>query len=69
MTIRTYTKAELAMLYCPDRPVTLAVKTLRRWIQHHPTLMDELRAVGYQPRRKHFMPKEVEMIMERLGGV
>ena len=38
MEMRCYEKAELAMLYFPHLPATLAMRKLRRWIRYNPEL-------------------------------
>jgi len=66
-TIRPYNKAELAMLYSPHASQESAVKTLYRWINACPLLMEELHALHYQPRRHTFLRPEVEAIVRHLG--
>jgi hypothetical protein len=67
MTIRTYTKAELAMLYCPDRPVDVALQTFSRWVKRNKNLTAELHAMGYNKYARNFTPREVEAIVRYLG--
>ena len=66
-TPRTYLKSELAMLYAPDSCIDTAVKNLYRWIQHCQPLCRDLEKMNYNPRRKHFMKREVEAIVHHLG--
>ena len=66
-TPRTYLKSELAMLYAPDSCIDTAVKNLYRWIQHCQPLCRDLERMNYNPRRKHFMKREVEAIVHHLG--
>ena len=47
--IRPYAKAELASLYSPNVAPRSAVKTLVRWINGCPVLMEELRALNFSP--------------------
>ena len=66
-TPRTYLKSELAMLYAPDSCIDTAVKNLYRWIHHCQPLCRDLERMNYNPRRKHFMKREVEAIVHHLG--
>lgn len=36
--IRTYTKRELACLYCPNTTARCAIRTLTRWIKRNPQI-------------------------------
>ncbi len=65
--IRTYSKAELAMLYCPNQCVTLALSSLYRWMKLNTSLMAELQSVGYYKYRHSFTPLEVRIIVKYLG--
>ena len=65
--IRPYAKAELASLYCPHVAPDSAMKTLKRWINGCPLLVEELRALRYQPHRHSFLKPEVEAIVRHLG--
>jgi hypothetical protein len=65
--IRAYTKAELAQLYNPHLSYITSLQQLRRWLQHNPALMDELRAAGYRSTRHSFTPREVAIIFRYLG--
>lgn len=65
--IRPYPKAELALLYQPHNSAASALRTLSRWIKGCPALMDELRAMHYQPRRHTFLTPEVAAIVRHLG--
>ena len=66
-TPRTYGKAELALLYQPLSTPETAWKTLYRWINGCPTLMQELQSMNYNPRRRNFLKSEVEAIIRHLG--
>ena len=50
--IRSYGKAELALLYQPLSTPESAMKTLYRWINRCPMLMAELKTMNYNPRRR-----------------
>ena len=66
--IKTYSKAELAMLYFPDANSThVAVKHLMAWIKRCTPLYQELQQAGLQARDKTFTPKHVKIIVEYLG--
>ena len=45
--IRTYTKRELACLYCPNTTARCAIRTLTRWIKRNSELYAELLLTGY----------------------
>ena len=65
--IRPYAKAELALLYSPHVAPDSAIKTLKRWIKGCPLLVEELRALNYNPNRRMFLRSEVEAIVKHLG--
>ena len=65
--IRPYVKAELALLYHPHSTQESAIKTLYRWINGCPELVEKLRALRYNPRRHVFLKPEVEAIVRFLG--
>ena len=65
--LRPYGKAELALLYQPCSTPESAVKTLNRWINGCPLLLEELKSIHYQPRRPTFLKPEVEAIVKHLG--
>lgn len=64
--IKTYTKKELACLYCPDITARCAIRTLTRWIKHNRELYAELLLTGYHPRVRTFMPRQVGIIVRYL---
>ena len=61
--LRTYGKAELALLYQPCSTPESAVKTLNRWINGCPLLLQALKILNYKSR---LLP-EVEAIVKHLG--
>ena len=65
--IRTYGKAELALLYQPCSSPATAQKTLYRWIKGCPLLLAELTSMHYNPKRRTFLKSEVEAIVRHLG--
>ena len=64
---RPYGKAELALLYQPYSTPESAVKTLNRWIKGCSQLVNELQLLNYNPKRRTFLPREVEAIVRHLG--
>ena len=64
---RIYGKAELALLYQPLSKPETAWKTLYRWINGCPPLMEELKSMNYNPKRRTFLRPEVEAIVRHLG--
>ena len=65
--LRSYAKAELALLYQPDSMPESAVKTLNRWIKRCPELNEELKRLRYNPHRHTFLKNEVSVITKYLG--
>ena len=65
--IRSYGKAELALLYQPCSTPESAVKTLNRWMKACPMLAAELASLNYNPKRRTFLRPEVEVIVRHLG--
>lgn len=64
--IRTYTKKELACLYCPNATARCAIRTLTRWIKRNRELYAELLLTGYHVRVRTFMPRQVGIIVHYL---
>lgn len=64
--IRTYTKKELACLYCPNATARCAIRTLTRWIKRNRALYAELLLTGYHVRVRTFMPRQVGIIVHYL---
>ena len=67
LEMRSYEKAELALLYHPCSSPQTAMKTLYRWIKGCPMLMSELESMNYNPNRRMFLRAEVEAIVRHLG--
>jgi hypothetical protein len=67
LEMRSYGKAELALLYHPCSSPQTAMKTLYRWIKGCPMLMSELESMNYNPNRRMFLRAEVEAIVRHLG--
>ena len=68
LQLRSYGKAELALLYHPCSTPKTAMKTLYRWIKGCPMLMSEQESMNYNPNRRMFLRSEVEAIVRHLGG-
>ncbi|MCS3158418.1 DUF4248 domain-containing protein [Phocaeicola dorei] len=66
--IRSYGKSELALCYSPDITESAARRKLMRWIDRKPGLMGAMRAAGYNELSHTFLPLEVKLIVEALGG-
>ena len=67
MKLKSYTKAELALLYSPENCPQAAARKLRRWILHCKPLLAELTAVGYDSASKRYSSKQVNVIFKYLG--
>lgn len=65
--IRTYTKRELACLYCPNTTARCTIRTLTRWIKRNSELYAELLLTGYHARVRTFMPRQVGIIVRYLN--
>lgn len=65
--VKSYGKAELAMLYNPQMCPREALRTLTRWMARNGELYKELLAIGYRKTCKIFTPKEVAVITHYLG--
>ena len=65
--IKSYSKAELAMLYFPDSDPHVAVNHLMRWIYKCKPLMDDLNKTGYRKQAKYLLTQQVRMVVEHLG--
>ena len=63
---QTYTKKELACLYCPMLR-HVAIRTLTScWIKRNRELYAELLLTGYHVRVRTFMPRQVGIIVHYL---
>lgn len=65
--VKTYSKSELAHLYCPDISLCSALRLFKTWIEQNKELHNKLIETGYKPRNRYFFPKQVELIKEYLG--
>lgn len=64
--IRVYTKKELACLYSPNLTSRCAIRTLTKWIKYNQELCQQLTDIGYTPRTRIFMPRQVSIIVSFL---
>lgn len=64
---RAMYKGELAMAYNPTMEPHYALRTLRKWIEMSPGLLDRLLATGFSQRQKILTPLQVSLIFEALG--
>lgn len=60
--IRSYTKAELAQLYCPGLDPVLALQKLYRWMRKNTALTQALSDVNYNKYRHSFLNREVRLV-------
>ncbi|MDO4161328.1 MAG: DUF4248 domain-containing protein [Prevotellaceae bacterium] len=67
MTIKSYTKRELALMYFPNVDGHTAVNRLTRWISRCKPLREELTRHNYGGRGHSLTPKHVSIIVEYLG--
>lgn len=66
MEMRCYEKAELAMLYFPHLPATLAMRKLRRWIRYNPELEKRLAECHVNKNADFYSKRQVKLIVEYL---
>jgi len=69
MTVKSYSKAELAHLYAPELTPTGARVRLNRWINGDQDLLRSLSNVGYfrHQQNHYFTKQEVQILFEFLG--
>lgn len=65
--IRSYSKAELGLLYAPFATPKSASRKLVKWIQGNAVLLRALRDLGLTDTAKVFTPAQVRLIVEVLG--
>ena len=65
--IRSYTKTELAQLYCPGLAPVLGLQKLYRWMRKNTALTQALSDVNYNKYRHSFLKREVRLIVYYLG--
>ena len=62
-----YGRTELAQTYFPDLCPQAAFRKLNQWIDFHPTLRSELRALMPSEETRTYTPAQVRLIVEVLG--
>lgn len=67
MKIHTYGRTELAQIYFPDLCPQAAFRKLNQWIDFHPTLRSELRALVTSDKTRTYTPAQVKLIFDALG--
>ncbi|WP_321424522.1 DUF4248 domain-containing protein [uncultured Bacteroides sp.] len=65
--VRSYGKADLALMYNPEMCVREALRTLMRWIVRNERLYRDLMELGYKKSCKILTPLEVAVITRYLG--
>ena len=65
--IHSYSKGELASLYCPTIQQQSAVDKLNEWINAYPGLKENLETIGLRRNSRSYTPAQVRMITEALG--
>lgn len=65
--IHTYGRTELAQSYFPDMCPQAAYRKLNQWIDFHPNLRSELRALVTSDKTRTYTPAQVRLIVEALG--
>lgn len=66
MTIKSYSKQELALLYFPDSDPSAALKRLKRWINRIPELRDSIRKDSMGEHAKFWSRTQVKQIVAYL---
>lgn len=64
---RTFSNMELGCLYCPHLTPAMASRRLKEWIIYNPTLVEMLKASGWNPRNRIYTPHQVACIFKILG--
>ena len=67
MEIRSYDKAELALLYFPKATPKVAVNRLTRWIKRDPQLMASLSECHVSKYAKYYSRQQVQLIVDFLS--
>ncbi|NDV63763.1 DUF4248 domain-containing protein [Bacteroides sp. 224] len=67
-TLRSYTKAELALLYSPHNAPRTAIRKFNSWLRHSPRLWEPLRESGVSIATREYNPMQVQMIVNYLGA-
>lgn len=67
LSIRPYSKSELARAYAPEIGERSALNRLSRWIRLNQPLWRALLQTGYRPAQQILTCKQVELVFEYLG--
>ncbi len=65
--VKSYHKADLALMYHPGMSPRAAMGKMRRWINHNAELKRRLEQVQINILNHTYTPKEVAVIVEFLG--
>ncbi|NDV66757.1 DUF4248 domain-containing protein [Bacteroides sp. 224] len=65
--VKTYLKAELAMMYHPTLSKDAAMYKMKKWILHNDELREAYSRIQGNPRDHYYTPKQVELIVKYLG--
>ena len=65
--IRSYSKAELGLLYAPQRNKHNAWEAVKNWIDRCQPLSDALLSSGLTLSTRVLSPRQVELIVQHLG--
>ncbi|MDO4161372.1 MAG: DUF4248 domain-containing protein [Prevotellaceae bacterium] len=67
MTIKSYTKRELALMYFPNVDAHTATTRLARWIRRCEPLFEKLVSDNYKVKARILTRRQVALIIEYLG--
>ncbi len=65
--IKSYHKADLALMYHPGLTVAAAMNKMRRWINRNTELKRRMKAVRTSPQNHTYAPVEVAILVKFLG--
>lgn len=66
-TVKSYHKADLALMYHPGLSATAAMGKMRRWINRNAELKRKMGEVQVSVLNHTYTPKEVAILVEFLG--
>ena len=67
MKKKAYGRTELAQQYLPNLTPPSAWRVLNEWINYSPRLVEELKNLGYDGKKRVFTPAQAQAIMRHLG--
>lgn len=67
MELRSYDKAELALLYFPKSSPKVAINRLTRWIKRDPQLVASLNGCHVSKFAKYYSRQQVQLIVDFLS--